>query len=222
MTHDAQLASAGGELLRAPEVMPTAPTAGGELPYLILDIDGVLQAPHISFGHKQKRTIEQDVPTEEVHPTLIPKRIGDARPYRKPFVRFRTPVQVSPCLFEELSALPVQVVMLTSWLENCSDVPFLQQATPHKEWFPDALHLQFPGRASDGTLDWAWKWDLLQELLAGAPRPFIWVDDDEIPKYGQLTDETYSELSHLLIGPHKDIGITREDVAKMRTFLAEL
>jgi hypothetical protein len=193
------------------------------LPYLILDIDEVLQASHMSYGHEMTRTIEQLVPWEQVHPLNRPRQQASRRSGKHPtFVHFRTKVRVSPKLLEDLSLLPAQVVMLTSWLEDEAAYTFLEQATPGGRWFPTARHLRFPGRAEDGSLSWSWKWNLLQELLAEDPRPFIWADDDEVPKWRHEVEHSYPTLPHLLLAPKRHMGLTREDTKKMAAFIASL
>lgn len=114
-------------------------------PYLVLDIDGVLQAPSLSYGFEEMRVITERHATADVHPSLWPRRWtgygADRR--RKEYITFRTPVRVSPRLLGDLEALPAQIVMLTTWLENDSARAFLSQATDGRTWFQDAVHAQF-------------------------------------------------------------------------------
>lgn len=190
--------------------------------YLVLDIDGVLQAPSMRYGFEQQRVIVETHRTADVHPSLWPRNWhgygADRR--RKDRITFRTPVRVSPMLLADLSELPVQIVMLTTWLENESSRAFLAQATPDHEWFPGAIHLEFPGRDADGMLDHAWKLALLRELLANDPRPFVWIDDDEVPLWGDAVDRDYPHLSHRMIAPSSDVGLTRDHLNSIRSFIA--
>lgn len=193
-------------------------------PYLILDIDGVLQAPRMTYGHERTRVIEEKIPTEDVHPALWPRRFhgygADRR--RTPTITYRTHVRVSPRLFAELSVLPVQVVMLTTWLEHESSRSFLTQATAEHSWFPDAIHLPFVGRDPEdpeGAIPARWKVDALRRLLQEDPRPFIWADDDEVPIWALDVSAEFDHLPHLLIAPKSDFGLTVDHVARMGEFL---
>lgn len=195
------------------------------LPYLVLDIDGVLQAPAMKYGHELSRTIVERQRTADVHPSMWPRSFHGyaAQRRRRDHITFRTHVRVSPALFEDLGTLTVQVVMLTTWLENGASHEFLAQALPDRMLFPSALHLEFPGRTgADGMIPPDWKVQQLRALLAADPRPFIWVDDDEVPVWGAVLNAELADLPHVCIGPDSNSGITREHVRSMRAFLQEL
>lgn len=193
------------------------------LPFLILDVDEVLQADGLRYGNEQTRVITERVPTVDVHPTQWPRNWHGygAERRRRDHVTFRTPVRVSRDLFADLSALPAQIVMLTTWCEHSSVLAFLEQATEGVRWFPDAIVLPFPGRADDGSMPAGWKYAALRELLAQDPRPFVWADDWEVPQWGDTADRDFAELPHHLVAPAPGIGLTREHVAGIRAFLAD-
>lgn len=191
-------------------------------PHLVLDVDGVLQAPSLKYGHEQTRVITETHPTAQVHPALWPRRwhgYGAGR-RRRDTITFRTPVRTSPDLLAGLAGLPAHPVMLTSWLEDGSVRFFLDQATRDgTRWFPDATLLPHPGRDTDGSLPYTWKLDALNTFLTGNPAPFIWADDDQVPEFRDTVDRTWPHLRHLLVGPDPDLGLTRAHVRQMRDFL---
>lgn len=198
-----------------------------KLPYAFIDVDGVLHGSHMKYGYEQTSVVVERVPRELVHPLLIPMepyaKLPDYLQRRrppKPLVTFRTRVRTSPRLREDLASLPVQPLMLTTWLEHNSVDQFFAQ-TPGPD-FPGRQNLTFPGRDSDGSLPWSWKYDLLKEAMARDPRPFIWLDDDEVPKFRDRVLSDFGDIPSLLIAPAYDIGLTRSHVALIRSFLADL
>lgn len=175
-------------------------------PYLVLDVDEVLQARSLSFPDATVSVIRSTVAPSATH--------GEQQ--------LVTAVTVSGELFEALERLPVQPVMVTSWLENGSVRSFLSQALPARPVLAGAWVPPFPARDSEGYLPWSWKYDIVRELLLREPRPFIWADDDEIIKFQETIEREFPEIPKLLIAPEREIGLTRAHVAAMEHFLAEL
>lgn len=201
-------------------------------PHMFLDVDEVVRASSLKYGHEQKRVVIERIPAELVHPAMHPKaaHIGSAgelpdwvaRRRRKPVthVKFQTNCRVSPRLFADIMALGVDVTMLTSWLEHDSVDAFFA------ECYPDFVYgkLDFPGRDhSDplGAVPADWKYLELCRALDADPRPFIWADDDEVPIWSAKVEERYPHLPKLLIAPLQDIGLTPFHMTLMREFVAE-
>ncbi|SDH54764.1 hypothetical protein [Microbacterium sp. 77mftsu3.1] len=201
-------------------------------PHLFLDIDEVVRASSLKYGHEQIRQVEEHIPTELVHPAMRPKsaHVGSGgempewlarrRHKVKPRQTFRTRCRVSPKLFADIMALGVDVTMLTTWLEHDSVDAFFA------ECYPTFVYekLNFPGRDfSDplGAIPADWKYLELCRSLDADPRPFIWADDDEVPIWRDKVEARYPDLPKLLIAPLDDIGLTPFHMTLMREFAAE-
>lgn len=184
-------------------------------PWLVLDVDGVLHGTAMRYGYERQVVVRERHPREDVHPYLRPR----SGRFPKLTVSFATPVRVSPRLFEDLAGLPVDVRMLTTWLELGSVDSFLEQTGCPV--LPGRQNLAIPTRDSDGMLPSDWKYVELVALLRADPRPVIWVDDDEVPVWGDQLRAQFPDIPMLLIAPRYEFGLTREHVEQMRAFLSE-
>lgn len=196
-----------------------------DAPYLFLDIDGVLHGTHMKYGYERTVVVRERIPREQVHPALRPRSM-QARPdyleRRRPapsHVTFNTRMRVSPKLLGDLDELGLDVRMLTTWLEHDSvDAFFAQGPTPQFRF----SKLAFTGRdVADplGTLPERWKVDQLHLAMAQDEKPFIWVDDDEVPMWRDEIEATYPDIPKLLIAPTYDVGLTPGHVEGIRDFL---
>lgn len=190
---------------------------------LYLDIDGVLHSTHMKYGYERTIVVEERVPTELVHPTLRPGKFGSGslRRHSKPTVRFETRVRVSRTLLADIRDLNVDVTMLTSWLEHDSVDAFWREAAPDMPY----RKLDFPGRDfADplGEVAARWKIDELHVDQARASKPFVWIDDDEVPIHGDEIHARYPLTPHLLIAPVRDIGLTRFHMGQVRDFVEDV
>lgn len=199
-------------------------------PYLFLDIDGVLHGTRMQYGYERTVNVVEHIARDLVHPALRPRRFSgreitddrtDTR--RSPeSIRLSTRVRVSRALLEDLDSLALDVLMLTTWLEHDSvDSFFRQGPVPNFSY----RTLQFPGRdVTDplGAIPAQWKVQQLRATMQIEPRPFIWIDDVEVPFWGEVIDEEFPEIPHLLIAPQEDIGLIRDDVEDIRDFLSAL
>jgi len=196
-------------------------------PYLFLDVDGILHGTYMKYGFERNHTVVQKLPIDEVHPSMRPRRqdrgeLPDWVARRRGIpthVTFRTPVRTSPRLREDLAALDLDVLMLTSWLEFDSVDWFFSETggTP----FP-YRKLTHPARDFDdpvGAIAARWKVDELIRTVDADPRPFIWADDDEVPLWRDELNVRYPDIPKLLIAPVYDVGLTRDHVARMREFV---
>lgn len=193
--------------------IPGYQPALGVRPFLFLDIDGVQHGQYMKYGYEQTRVIHQSVPVADVHPLLRARTSSHAQ-------RFRTRVRTSPRLREDLQALEVDVLSLTTWLEHDSDYTFYEQ-TPGGS-LPRFQQLRFPGRDEDGMLPESWKYDELCRVLDDDPRPFIWADDDEVPQFADAIAREFPHLPYLLIGPDYDMGLTHDHLSLMTAFSRRL
>lgn len=177
-----------------------------KLPFLFLDIDGVLQAPYMKNGHERTRRI-----------TI--RRPGVAGNYR---------VRVSPVLFEALEQLTVEVRWLTYWCDQEAVRDFLEQVPgpvfPHSAIAPfpkgEAVLGYGAGTPTGAWVNPDWKRDYVRDTLRADPRPFIWADDDEVPVHGTSIAADFGHLPHLLVAPDSNFGLTLEHVARMSHLLA--
>lgn len=97
----------------------------------------------MKYGYERTYTVIERIPVGEVHPVLRPRtkleELPDWVAARRPaptHVTFRTPVRTSTKLREDIAALPLDVTMLTSWLEHDSVDEFFTQTggTPFPYW----------------------------------------------------------------------------------------
>lgn len=193
-------------------------------PYLFLDVDGVLHGTSSKYGYDQMSVVEERIDTHLVHPALRPRKLGGGdKPdwllaRRAPArVSFRTRVRTSPRRRAAIADMPVDVKMLTTWLEHDSVDEFFAQ-TPGPSFPYDKL--TFPGRDDTGDLPPRWKLDALTRVLDEDPRPFIWTDDDEVPVWRDELEQRYPHIPKLLIAPIYDIALTPEHIRQMTEFAA--
>lgn len=185
----------------------SAPTPE-KLPVLYLDWDGVINFMGSRSQHRKRSGLGY---MRRGSASPLPETLN-SNGYDSPFRSGPFPLNWSAELLRKLSALPVEIVVLSTWRHSFSE---LLKAT---QW--DLEHYR--------VLDWA---DgprgsehsgkvlalLMDQLME--PRPFIWADDEAHDFY---TDELRAKLSHvpqLLIAPDENLGITLEDYRSMVSFL---
>ena len=91
-----------------------------------------------------------------------------------------------------IAALPLRKVWLTSWEEDANDV-----LCPFFGWDPLPV-IRYEKAKRDHVLD-------------HADGPFIWADDD-------ASFDIATSYRHLVIKPALSVGLTREDIDRMRSF----
>jgi len=197
--------------------------------HAFLDVDGVLHGPQAKYGFERTHTIVTRIPIDQVHPRLRPRERREEMPAwvasRKPkttHVTYRTTVKTSMRLREDIAALGADVKMLTSWLEHDQVDAFFTQTGGAPFEYEKA---RFPGRPFDdelGAIPLRWKVDELIRILGADPRPFIWVDDEEVPMWREEIEARFPDLPKLLIAPVYDLGITAKNMALMREFVTSL
>lgn len=200
-------------------------------PYLFLDVDGVLHGARMQYGHERTIKVVERLPREQVHPARRPRHfssreiVGEqaGQHYsRSEMITLSTHMRISKSLLEDLNTLPLDVLMLTTWLEHDSVHAFFQQG-PVPGFSYRTLH--FPDRDFEdplGALPADWKIQQLRTKMHAEPRPFIWIDDVEVLIWGEITDREFPDIPHLLIAPEENVGLTRDDVADIRRFLSVL
>lgn len=65
-----------------------------------------------------------------------------------------------------------------------------------------------------------WKPRYIAETLRRDPRPFVWLDDEEVPVYAPVLLAEFGHLPHLVIGPDTAVGLTETDVQAVERFLS--
>ena len=118
-------------------------------------------------------------------------------------------------LLRKLTALPVEVVFLSTWRHQ---FPELLKAT---QWDLGGYRILDWEDGPEGS-EHAGKVDALLADQLADPRPFIWADDEA---HSFLTEDHLASLSsvpHLLLSPSEDVGLTGDDYRSMVSFLAEL
>ncbi|TFD08735.1 hypothetical protein E3T35_15075 [Cryobacterium sp. TMT1-2-2] len=116
----------------------------------------------------------------------------------------------------------VELVWLTSWneldatrqllvpkLHGLSGGRMLDVTTPPKN----------PGQ-TDGETG-LWKSQRIEEDQS-VPAPFIWIDDADVQLHGDKVLSATHETPSLLIPPRSEVGLTVDDIARMRTWLEQL
>ncbi|WP_104129948.1 HAD domain-containing protein [Cryobacterium sp. N21] len=116
----------------------------------------------------------------------------------------------------------VELVWLTSWneldatrqllvpeLHGLSGGRMLDVTTPPKN----------PGQ-TDGETG-LWKSQRIEEDQS-VPAPFIWIDDADVQLHGDKVLSATQETPSLLIPPRSEVGLTVDDIARMRTWLEQL
>lgn len=124
----------------------------------------------------------------------------------------------APALVVALDALrtefDVELVWLSSW---CEDLLVTRKLAPMFNGLRDGRVLNY----RDGVGSGLWKPESLLADQRGDKMPFIWVDDFEVPAYGDMVAEQTPNTPSLLLAPYVDVGLTPADTAAMRTFLTE-
>ncbi|WIE81075.1 HAD domain-containing protein [Curtobacterium sp. MCSS17_016] len=110
----------------------------------------------------------------------------------------------------------VELVWDTSW---CEDLLVTRKLVPK---FGGALMggrvAQYP-YGEDGE-DGAWKRDFVLSDQHGDPRPFVWVDDTEVPAHGDTVRRLTAPTTSLLLAPEANIGLTPSHVELIREFFS--
>lgn len=175
----------------------------GDLPYLFLDVDGVLNAfdgrnvgDWDDFCKKEVHAPEGGVAGTVVH-------------------KFRMRISKKMCAV--LAALPAEIHWATTWEHWANER--LYHLTGFND-YPVACRMP-PGALHQGLTEeqrW-WKFEAIFEMVKAAPRPFIWCDDEAIPEWAS---ERFRELGQpfMLVEPNEDIGLTQQMIVEMRMFLA--
>jgi hypothetical protein len=116
----------------------------------------------------------------------------------------------------------VELVWLTSWNELDATrqllVPQLHGLVGGR-----MLEVTTPPPGPDEAEDSAgiWKTQRIEEDQS-VPAPFIWIDDADVQLHGDRVLTATQETPSLLIPPHSEVGITVDDIARMRTWLEQL
>lgn len=117
-------------------------------------------------------------------------------------------------LLNELSSLNVEIVFLSAWRDNLSE---LLKVT---KW-------QIP-QEKISILDWGTcrsDWNQANKVPAliqhqvNCPKPFMWCDDEAVSFYSKKDRELLVKIPQLLITPDPRVGLTRNDLIKMRNFV---
>ena len=116
----------------------------------------------------------------------------------------------------------VELVWLTSWnefdatrqllvpeLHGLAGGRMLDVTTPPKR----------PGQ-TDGETG-LWKSERIEEDQ-NVPAPFIWIDDADVQLHGERVRNATLETPSLLIPPRSEVGITVDDIARMRVWFEQL
>jgi len=178
-----------------------------DLPYLFLDVDGVLNALDGLNKGDWDDFKKHDVwaPLGGVHGAVRQK--------------FR--LRISKKMCAALAALPAEIHWATTWEHLANDL--LWEHTGFND-YPVACRMatglthQIITDQDVGEI-W-WKFRDIYAMVEKDPRPFIWCDDEAIPPFA---DEQFRELGQpfLLIKPDAKVGLTHVDLDKIRNFLAE-
>lgn len=158
-------------------------------PFLFLDVDGVLN--RIS-------TTGDSWPDFELHKAM-------------PFGRGPYHLHLSRAMGAALSALPVEIVWLTTWAEEAPRLIAPLLGLP-----------EYPV-AGVGGIYGNWKWACLENYIDSHDphRPFIWIDDDAIPWTASADFNEMGWDKHLLIRPDERLGVTPEHIEEIARFCKE-
>lgn len=148
---------------------------------LFMDVDGCLNA-RSPFGWGARRT------------AVVTDTAGD-----------RIRITWAPRLVEQLAALDVDLVFVTTWLEDATGV--LADAIG---WGSHARVLRPPAGLTWPSI--GWKADAVAADQMVNPSPFIWVDDELSDRHRNLWPDA------MLISPFDHIGLTPAHLEQMREF----
>lgn len=179
------------------------------LPVLYLDLDGVVNftgsrtqyAKRSGFGHMRRGSL--------LDPS---KNSYDAFTRRNNLLDLNWSAE----LLRKLAALPVELVVLSTWRHHFAD---FKRAT------------QWNDLESYRVLDWtdgprgsehAGKVPALVADQLAHPRPFIWADDEAHAFYSDADRAALSAVPSLLLTTDEKLGLTLADYTAMLDFLAEL
>jgi len=172
------------------------------LPYLFLDVDGVLNA----YDCDEDLVSFDDFVVHEVSN-------DDGSGFSLTF-----DLWLSKTMGEKLSGLPVEIVWLTTWGHNANKkISPLVGLSENLETLPPPS----AGITSHGV----WKLDNLVRHVKNDPRPFIWIDDElgwiqrKAPD-GEASSRRLHER-HLFIQPDPRTGISIADFDRITEFLAD-
>ena len=169
------------------------------LPLLLLDIDGVLNA----YQYRPAETETKRGDYTDLNEYSIGTDIGRT-------FRFWT----SPTLIAEINDLhnsgKVEIAWLTTWTHQANRHVSPALGLPYLPVFADC-----GGRLSD----YHWKSRAAVDA-AQLGRPIIWIDDAEITPHDRATYRT-TGTPHLLIAPDAERGLTRTDMEKVRAFIEQ-
>lgn len=126
------------------------------------------------------------------------------------------PLNWSAELLRKLAALPVEVVILSTWRDSFGE---LIRATQWNElenyrvldWTDGPKDREHAGKVPA----------LVADQLAD-PRPFIWADDEAHKFYGEAERALLAGTPQLLLAPDENIGLTMDDYLAMVAFLGDL
>lgn len=186
------------------------------LPYLFLDIDGVIQANGLreTWPDVVPRRVRGVVSPADAHPHFA--WWGGWAPPGRMEIDFR--IAVSPELFDAIAALPAQIVIVSDWVARGAAGLFLEQADPRgTPPFPGAIVPEIDPLQPYGP--GIWKADLIRSIVQAEPRPFVWADDTEVSFHGPRIAEEFAELPQLQIAPAGYYGLTHQHLADIRAFL---
>jgi hypothetical protein len=189
--------SAGIGVDRSPGVRPVVK--------FILDFDGVVQARFADAEWPD--TVTAMVPFVDDHGVDEPGYM----------------IQWSPTVIRELDALrseyDLALYYLTTWLRPGNAL----------ECFLDMIggltggtRLQIPARPEHLYPRSRWKINEVHRLNMRVPGPVIWVDDLEVPNFGDEVTERELGFPSLTISPHTSTGLTAHHLEQIRAFCEKL
>ncbi|WIB65442.1 HAD domain-containing protein [Curtobacterium sp. MCBD17_040] len=112
----------------------------------------------------------------------------------------------------------VELVWHSSW---CEDLLVARKLVPKFRGVLTGGRVTPYPCGEDGELG-LWKRDALLRDQASDERPFVWVDDTEVPEYGDEVRTLTTPTPSLLIAPVPGLGLTPAHVELMREFYASL
>lgn len=177
------------------------PSAGNQLPYLFLDVDGVLNA----FDLDTSLGGFDDFVGHEI---VVDNGTG---------FRMFLEVLLSLEMGRRISALPVEIIWLTTWGHD-ADLEIAPRCG-----LPGGLPVITT--PSEATGNGSWKVGAVMEVLDRQPRPFVWVDDDldDIRARGKSARELVEELNlpGLLVAPDPRTGLIPEQLESIEAFVSQ-
>ncbi|WP_404430677.1 hypothetical protein LG299_12430 [Microbacterium lacus] len=179
-------------------------------PVLLLDVDGVVQAPGLRHEWPDARPV-----TVRLKGDVYPRTGGSF------------PITVSNKLFQAVEALGVQVWWATSWSDEGAIHGLIEQTglTSVAPRLAASRVLSHPPRnVWEGYLPDHWKvTGMIRPVLEAEPRPFILADDIFAGHtYRQMLSwYVDDELPRLFIQPDPRRGLTRAHLVQMANWLGD-